>query len=419
MISDALGRIRDPARRVGSLLAEEATMHLGRPIWCTAALLLGCNGGQLALGDNGPADGSAGPPATGGSGIGAGGTGASTASGGVAGTGGAVVDCPNAFTQCGPSCVDLATDHANCGACGHACSASQGYSACVNGQCSLVCNSGYADCDALAADGCEIQVTSDPMNCGACGNVCAAGQECVSGVCSCVGSLTLCGSACVDTARDPTNCGACGVACAAGSSCVAGTCATCSNARIDASAAAALYTEYAFRVQPSLNPLVTFTAEEKNVAGLWEGLQAQLFNGKGYSSDQTLWRECYFLYRDCQITVAADDCSFGVLTSGVVANGAFYYSWNQGSGIFYSNLGKLVPNGTSLVKTVSAAYNNSTMSPPGLVLGVSGLNLAVYRAASLAFNVWSNAELIGTLADLGDRLAILDSSSQEIPETLP
>jgi hypothetical protein len=386
MTSDLLGRIRDPAGLVGSLLAEEATMHLGRPIWCTAALLLGCNGAQLALGENGPADGSAGATATGGSategstgGSGTGGasTGGMSATGGLAGTGGGVAGCQNPFAQCGPSCVDLATDVTNCGACGKACSTNFGTPACANGLCSIVCAAGYADCNALLADGCETLLTADA-----------------------------------------NNCGACGMACGPGTSCIAGACTTCSNARIDASEAAALYTEYAFRVQPGLNPLTTFTADEKNVPGLWETLQAQLFNGQGWS-DQTLWRECYFLYRSCQITMAADDCTFGVLTSGVVANGAFYYSWSLGSGIFQSRLGKLVPNGTALVKTESPGYWNSTKGPPGLVVQASGANLAVYRAATSAFNVWSNPELIGTLADFGDRLAILDSSSREIPETLP
>ena len=40
------------------------------------------------------------------------------------------------------------------------------------------------DCDGNRANGCERRVTSDPMNCGACGNVCPTSlPRCVSGLC--------------------------------------------------------------------------------------------------------------------------------------------------------------------------------------------------------------------------------------------
>jgi hypothetical protein len=47
----------------------------------------------------------------------------------------------------------------------------------------VMCAPGTADCDALAANGCETNVASDAHNCGACGASCASGQACVAGVC--------------------------------------------------------------------------------------------------------------------------------------------------------------------------------------------------------------------------------------------
>ena len=68
-------------------------------------------------------------------------------------------DCPDAKTLCGGSCVDLATDAANCGACGNACDTGE----CVHGACICV----------------------EPGDCNGC--VCALGIE---GDTACAGGLT-------------------------------------------------------------------------------------------------------------------------------------------------------------------------------------------------------------------------------------
>jgi len=50
----------------------------------------------------------------------------------------------------------------------------------------ITCQSGYADCDNVNANGCETNVYSDVDNCGACGNICSlpnAQEACVGGNC--------------------------------------------------------------------------------------------------------------------------------------------------------------------------------------------------------------------------------------------
>ena len=111
--------------------------------------------------------------------------------------------------------TDLENDARNCGACGGVCQGVvHGTAACVDGSCTFVCTAGYEDCNADSSDGCEISLVSNESNCGVCENVCVSGEECVDGICSCLGSVpTICADACVDIAVDASNCGACGDVC--------------------------------------------------------------------------------------------------------------------------------------------------------------------------------------------------------------
>jgi hypothetical protein len=156
--------------------------------------------------------------------------------------------CPSGFTQCGNECVNLASDQLNCGACGSICNPPSDPQdpkwicgprvqpqntrwTCAKGACSMQCAPGYGDCNkAFCADGCELDLSSDPSNCGACGRACAPGQECVEGQCRCEGG-TLCHGECVDFDNDPMNCGYCGNECegpspdpGGGPACVNGKC---------------------------------------------------------------------------------------------------------------------------------------------------------------------------------------------------
>lgn len=55
---------------------------------------------------------------------------------------------------------------------------------CVLGNaCAFDCRPGFADCDRMEANGCEVDVTVSARHCGACGNACPAGQGCAMGEC--------------------------------------------------------------------------------------------------------------------------------------------------------------------------------------------------------------------------------------------
>lgn len=98
--------------------------------------------------------------------------------------------CDQGFTDCDAMAAgcetDTDNDPLNCNGCGLTCPSGQNSAAaCGAGSCELVCDAGWGDCDGDASTGCELDVTSDPLNCGACGNTCGlAAPMCISGTCS-------------------------------------------------------------------------------------------------------------------------------------------------------------------------------------------------------------------------------------------
>ena len=152
----------------------------------------------------------------------------------------AVCQPPNALctSSTGSICVNTSTDPANCGSCGNVCMPPNATSACVSSTCAIgFCNPGFADCDKLASNGCETNITSSVANCGACGTVCIvpnATASCVSSKCAigmCNAGFADCNNnpadGCeVNLTNSPANCGACGHACGLNQSCITGTCTT-------------------------------------------------------------------------------------------------------------------------------------------------------------------------------------------------
>jgi len=134
--------------------------------------------------------------------------------------------CPTGQSCCLGGCVDPQANIAHCGACGTTCSVANGVPACANGTCTVDrCNGAFADCDAMAANGCETNTQTSLAHCGACGTACVsrpnttvacdAGRclyACATGFADCDGDAS---NGCeVDTRTSLAHCGACARSCA-------------------------------------------------------------------------------------------------------------------------------------------------------------------------------------------------------------
>jgi hypothetical protein len=149
-----------------------------------------------------------------------------------------VTPCDPGFGDCDGDndCeTSLKEDVNNCGRCGNKCTLVHGTPACVDGQCVVdSCEDGFRNCNTGDpgggfANGCEANIATDPLNCGACGEECDIKNgmgTCDAGTCavvSCEPGFKNCNESAedggisdgceTDTANDPDNCGGCGNGC--------------------------------------------------------------------------------------------------------------------------------------------------------------------------------------------------------------
>jgi hypothetical protein len=149
--------------------------------------------------------------------------------------------CDASFTQCGLRCVDLTTDPLNCGACNRVCPAGPNAApSCASSICGLSCAPGFEDCNGNPSDGCEANLQTDSKDCGLCGRACTslpnAFVACSKGVCgvgACNPGFADCNGFVADGCEanlgsDSQNCGACKKACGPTQTCTAAACACAS-----------------------------------------------------------------------------------------------------------------------------------------------------------------------------------------------
>ena len=140
-------------------------------------------------------------------------------------------ECPDGFANCDKSndnaCeISTKTDVANCGSCGNLCQLPHATAECSAGECHIAtdgCAKSYADCNGEPADGCEVNLDQDKLNCGACNKACPevnGAPFCSAGACqiTCAKGFDDCDdkreNGCEkDVSKDVNNCGQCGKKC--------------------------------------------------------------------------------------------------------------------------------------------------------------------------------------------------------------
>ncbi|MBX3209481.1 MAG: hypothetical protein KF764_30890 [Labilithrix sp.] len=91
--------------------------------------------------------------------------------------------CRPSYHACAGACV-VDTDPAACGAGCVVCPVpAHAEATCKDAACGFQCSAGFGNCNQDAADGCESNLATDPLHCGACGKSCNGGA-CNAGVCA-------------------------------------------------------------------------------------------------------------------------------------------------------------------------------------------------------------------------------------------
>ncbi len=132
--------------------------------------------------------------------------------------------CPAGQQTCFGTCVSMLDPVYGCGdpSCAP-CASPHATTACQGRQCVVsACEPGYANCNAKAADGCEVDL-SQAKTCGSCNAACGASAQlcaplgpsfqCTSACAP--GAPLQCGAECVDPQTSVNHCGGCSTKCAA------------------------------------------------------------------------------------------------------------------------------------------------------------------------------------------------------------
>ena len=98
-----------------------------------------------------------------------------------------MIDAASTPPDTGSGCGNLTSDPNNCGSCGNVCMLAHSTApTCASGRCQVgTCDTGFDNCDGRSSTGCEASLTTDTQNCGTCGHRCVGAMNmCCNGTCA-------------------------------------------------------------------------------------------------------------------------------------------------------------------------------------------------------------------------------------------
>ena len=188
--------------------------------------------------------------------------------------------------------------------------------------------------------------------------------------------------------------------------------ADCDGRPLTQAQATTLFRDFVYRDIPTYNPVSEFSVEELQVPGAWEAMGIQLFSG-GFPDDYGyVVNERPVVMRACKLYPLTKWSSERLL-SAVLVGSTLYYTVQAGSGIMYSELGRISLSGGGLQILQGADYGR----PDGLnlYLRASGGQIAVDLGTGMKFNSWSALQILGWLRDDGANIVVVDPAGAVIP----
>jgi hypothetical protein len=180
--------------------------------------------------------------------------------------------------------------------------------------------------------------------------------------------------------------------------------------------ATALFHGFVVQDIPNYNPASVFSVEELVVPGVWAATGVQLFVGGAIDDYGYIVNQRPFATRAGKVYPLTKYSGTGLLSAALVGQ-KLYYSIRAGSGINYSELGRISLVGDDLAILHGPDFANDL----NLYLRVSGERIVVELGSGLKLNSldWTPQGVFGWLKDEGDRLVVVDEAGQEIPSVGP
>ena len=172
-----------------------------------------------------------------------------------------------------------------------------------------------------------------------------------------------------------------------------------------------LVREYAFRVNPMLNPSVQFKIEEFPIEDLWDTLHMQIFSVRYMSGpDSESWfSEDLLIYLDDELVPFASAFGGFGLTSAVMSGEDLYFSYSWGSGMHRSHLGRISVTSRGIEILDSGGFIDFE-----LFVDKDDAGLIVFDGGFEEFNSWTNPIEVGRVRSTSSSIKLTDSLGEEL-----